>query len=116
MQVKPGYKQSEVGIIPKDWEVQCVGDAFEVRNQLRLPISQWVRERMSGVYPYYGPTSIQGWINDYRIDGKFALIGEDGDHFLKWQNQSMTLLVQGKFNVNNHAHLVFGCPFGEHRS
>ncbi len=108
MEVKPGYKQTEVGVIPADWEVSTVGDSFDICNQLRLPISQSIRERMAGPYPYYGPTSVQGWINEYRVDGKYALIGEDGDHFLKWQHQPMTLLVEGKFNVNNHAHLVRG--------
>ena len=63
---------------------------------------------MRGPYPYYGPTGVQGWINEYRVDGQYALIGEDGDHFLKWRTQPMTLLVAGKFNVNNHAHLVRG--------
>ena len=36
------------------------------------------------------------------------LIGEDGDHFLKYQTHEMTLLVDGKYNVNNHAHLIRG--------
>ncbi len=108
MEVKPGYKQTEVGVIPEEWEVEVVGEAFEIRNQLRLPISQAVRERMSGSYPYYGPTSVQGWINEYRVEGEHALIGEDGDHFLKWRDQAMTLLVTGKFNVNNHAHIIRG--------
>ena len=36
------------------------------------------------------------------------MIGEDGDHFLKFDDWSMTQLVEGKFNVNNHAHLVRG--------
>lgn len=106
--MRSGYKQTEVGVIPKDWEVEAVGDAFEIRNQLRLPLSQTVRERMVGSYPYYGPTSVQGWINEYRVEGEHALIGEDGDHFLKWRDQAMTLLVTGKFNVNNHAHIVRG--------
>ena len=26
MEVKPGYKQTEVGVIPKDWEVKPLGD------------------------------------------------------------------------------------------
>jgi type I restriction enzyme, S subunit len=106
--VPPGYKLTEVGEIPEEWEVACVGDSFEVCNELRLPISQAVRERIFGQYPYYGPTNVQGWINEYRVEGEYALIGEDGDHFLKWKNQPMTLLVRGKFNVNNHAHLVRG--------
>ena len=108
MDVKPGYKQTEVGEIPEEWAVYGVCDAFEIHDHLRLPINQAVRERMAGPYPYYGPTSVQGYINEYRVDGEYALIGEDGDHFLKWRDQSMTLLVKGKFNVNNHAHLVRG--------
>ena len=108
MELKPGYKQTEVGAIPEDWELTTVGDAFEIHNTLRFPISNAVRETMPGPYPYYGPTSIQGYINEYRVEGEYALIGVDGDHFLKWQTQPMTLLVQGKFNVNNHAHLVRG--------
>ena len=95
-------------MITEEWNVACVGDSFNVCNQLRLPISQSVRERMAGPYPYYGPTSVQGWINEYRVEGEYALIGEDGDHFLKWRSQPMTLLVRGKFNVNNHAHLLRG--------
>jgi type I restriction enzyme, S subunit len=108
MELKPGYKLTEVGVIPEDWVVSYVGESFEVCNELRFPISQSVRERMSGPYPYYGPTNVQGWINEYRVEGKYALIGEDGDHFLKWRTQAMTLLVSGQFNVNNHAHLVCG--------
>ena len=108
MGLKPGYKQTEVGVIPEDWDVKPVGEAFEICNNLRLPISGAIRESMSGSYPYYGPTSVQGYINEYRVDGEYALIGEDGDHFLKWQSQPMTQLVCGRFNVNNHAHLVRG--------
>lgn len=108
MEVKPGYKQTEVGVIPEDWEVTQVGQAFDICNNLRMPISQAVREKMTGSFPYYGPTGIQGYINEYRVDGEYALIGEDGDHFLKWQDQSMTQLIRGRFNVNNHAHLIRG--------
>lgn len=102
------YKQTEVGVIPEDWEVFSVGDAFEICNNLRLPLSAKVREKMAGVYPYYGPTRIQDFINEYRIEGEFALIGEDGDHFLKFDSVPQTQYVTGKFNVNNHAHLVKG--------
>lgn len=94
--------------IPSGWKISTVGDAFEICNNLRFPISQEERANKKGIYPYYGPTKIQDYINEYRVDGKFALIGEDGDHFLKWKDSPMTLLVEGKFNVNNHAHLVKG--------
>ena len=108
MEVGPGYKQTEVGVIPKDWTVEPVGQAFDIRNNLRLPIRQSVREKMAGPFPYYGPTGIQGYINEFRVEGEYALIGEDGDHFHKWKQQPMTLLVNGRFNVNNHAHLLKG--------
>lgn len=94
--------------IPSDWEVSTVGDAFKICNNLRLPISEEERFKIKGVYRYYGPTKIQDYINEYRLDGKYALIGEDGDHFLKWKELPMTLLVEGKFNVNNHAHIIKG--------
>ncbi|MCE2506297.1 MAG: restriction endonuclease subunit S [Nitrosopumilaceae archaeon] len=106
--VKSGYKKTEVGIIPEEWDIQQVKDSFEICNTLRLPISKNVRKKMKGSYPYYGPTGVQDHINEYRVDGEYALIGEDGDHFLKWRNQPMTLFVKGKFNVNNHAHVVKG--------
>src|SRR5690606_29980884 len=55
-----------------------------------------------------GPTKIQGYINEYRVDGEYALIGEDGDHFLKFDHVDQTQYAAGKFNVNNHAHLLMG--------
>jgi len=61
---------------------------------------------MAGTYPYYGPTGVLDNINEHRIEGKRALIGEDGDHFLKYATMPMTLMVEGKYNVNNHAHIV----------
>lgn len=106
--IPAGYKQTEVGVIPMDWEVMLVGDSFIVCNNLRLPISSKIRDGMSGSYPYYGPTKIQSYINEYRVEGEYALIGEDGDHFLKFDSVNQTQLVCGKFNVNNHAHLIKG--------
>jgi len=73
---------------------------------MRLPLSVDVRAAMSGKYPYYGPTGILSYIDEYRAEGDFALIGEDGDHFLDFQRKLQTIRVTGKFNVNNHAHIV----------
>lgn len=104
----PGYKNTVLGWIPEDWTVENVGNAFSICNNLRYPISEEERKKIPGQYPYYGPTKIQDYINEFRIDGKYVLIGEDGDHFLKWRELPMTLIAQGKFNVNNHAHLLQG--------
>lgn len=91
---------------PLGWISTTVGDACNIRNDLRLPISREERAAMSGPYPYYGPTGQLDTIAAFRLDGTFALIGEDGDHFLDVENKPQTLLVDGKFNVNNHAHVI----------
>lgn len=32
MEVKPGYKQTEVGVIPEEWEVKHLGDVFALKH------------------------------------------------------------------------------------
>jgi len=90
------------------WEVVPLKDAVSIINSLRRPISSEIRETMRGEYPYYGATGEIDRINEFRLEGHYSLIGEDGDHFLKYRIQPMTQRVFGKFNVNNHAHVVAG--------
>ncbi|MEQ9849424.1 restriction endonuclease subunit S [Pectobacterium brasiliense] len=100
--------QARIRMIPGGWSFSYVGKIFAIKNNLRKPISEEVRAKNVGKYPYYGPTKIQGYIDTYEQDGSYALIGEDGDHFLKYENKSMTQLVDGKCTVNNHAHIIEG--------
>lgn len=100
--------QARVKSIPTDWKFMPVSKAFKIRNEFRKPISDDIRSTQQGIYPYYGPTKIQDYIDTYEQDGSFALIGEDGDHFLKYKNLPMTQLVDGKCTVNNHAHIIEG--------
>jgi len=93
---------------PAGWTLTEVGKACTICDELRLPLNVDEREQMPGPYPYYGPTGILDHLNEFRLDGRYALIGEDGDHFLKYWDWPMTQLVDGKFNVNNHAHVVQG--------
>ena len=89
-----------------DYHIGEIGVEYEICNTLRKPISQAERSEMQGEYPYWGPTSILDYISEYRLDGEYAIIGEDGDHFLKYLDWDMTHLISGKFNVNNHAHVI----------
>lgn len=100
--------QARVKFVPSGWAFNYVGKAFAIKNNLRKPISEDEREKNPGVYPYYGPTKIQGYIGTFEQDGSYALIGEDGDHFLKYESHPMTQLVDGKCTVNNHAHIIEG--------
>lgn len=98
--------QAQISEIPKNWQLCKVGEALHIRNNFRKPISQEVRETMKGQYPYYGPTKIQDYISKYEQDGVYALIGEDGDHFLKYATMPQTQFIYGKCTVNNHAHIL----------
>jgi len=100
--------QGRVEFIPDGWEFIHLNKAYKIRNNLRLPISEDERLKNPGPYPYYGPTKIQGYIGSYQQNGEYALIGEDGDHFLKYRTLPMTQLVNGKCTVNNHAHIIEG--------
>lgn len=94
--------------IPKGWVASKLGQVCSIDNHLREPISQEERKKMKGMYPYYGPTKAVDFLDHFRVDGCYVLIGEDGDHFLKYDKLDMTQLVEGQFNVNNHAHLIRG--------
>jgi type I restriction enzyme S subunit len=95
-----------ISAVPPGWTLTTVGKACTIRNELRRPLAVEVRNGMKGPYPYYGPTGVLGFITEYRVEGDFALIGEDGDHFLDTESKPQTLRVSGQFNVNNHAHVI----------
>lgn len=95
-----------VSTVPDGWKLSTVGKACTIRNDLRLPLSVETRSAMQGEYPYYGPTGVLDHLNEFRAEGEFSLIGEDGDHFLDTKNKRQTVRVSGRFNVNNHAHLI----------
>ncbi len=55
MEVRPGYKQTEVGVIPEEWEVSTVSREFE--NKLGKMLDA---ERNVGVpKPYLGNKAVQ---------------------------------------------------------
>ncbi len=84
------------------WEVVKLGDVVEVLDEKRIPVSK--RDRIKGEYPYYGATGIIDYIDKYIFNEKLILIGEDG---AKWgANENSSFSVDGKYWVNNHAHVL----------
>jgi type I restriction enzyme, S subunit len=96
------------GVWPSHWRSATLREAAVIENTKRKPINETERALIPGPFPYYGPTGQLDSLCEYRLEGTYALIGEDGDHFLKYGKWSMTQLVHGKFNVNNHAHVIRG--------
>jgi len=89
------------------WPLLPLTDVVDIYDHLRQPISQTERNKRIGNYPYFGATGQVGWIDDYRQDGVFVLLGEDGAPFLD-RNKTKAYVVKGKCWVNNHAHVLKG--------
>lgn len=84
------------------WQIYKLEDICTIYDKLRKPISK--KDRVSGIYPYYGASCVQDYVNDYIFDGRYVLIGEDG---AKWgSGEDTAYIVEGKFWVNNHAHII----------
>lgn len=104
-------QQARINEIPLGWHLTRVKKAVEICNQFRKPINEEERGKIPGNYPYYGATSIVDYISTYEQDGRYALIGEDGDHFLKYKDFVQTQIVEGRATVNNHAHVIKGTAY-----
>lgn len=74
-------------------------------DKKRIPLSTMKRSKRQGSYRYYGAQGVIDYIDDYIFDGKYLLIAEDGEN-LKSKKQNIAQLAEGRFWVNNHAHIV----------
>ncbi|MEG0665251.1 restriction endonuclease subunit S [Gordonibacter sp.] len=83
----------------------CLGDVVENVDSLRIPLSSKQRKQRTGQYRYYGAQGVIDYIDDYIYDGLYLLIAEDGEN-LRSRKQPIAGLVEGRFWVNNHAHVV----------
>ena len=104
-QVPEGYKQTEIGVIPEGWNVIELREAVDFLDGRRIPIKSGDRRKMKGDYPYYGASGIVDYVNAYLFDGSYILLGEDGENILS-RNLPLAFRVDGKFWVNNHAHVL----------
>ena len=95
------------GKMPLNWSIGKVGDIIELYDSKRIPLSSRERAERQGIYPYYGATSIMDYVDDYLFDGIYLLLGEDGT-VSDSKGYPILQYVDGKFWVNNHAHIIRG--------
>ena len=67
--MKAGFKQTEVGLIPEDWEVQRLGDLFDISSSKRVFQSEW---RSSGV-PFYRARELAVLGEKGRVDNELFI-------------------------------------------
>ncbi len=95
--------------LPVGWTVCRLEDVCKIYDNQRLPINSTERQERKknarNLYPYYGATGQVDLIDEYKLDGTYILLGEDGAPFLdKFANKAY--IVTGMFWVNNHAHIL----------
>lgn len=93
--------------LPASWIKTTLEEIVEIHDNLREPVNSSERSKRHGQYPYYGATGQVGWIDDYKQDGEYVLLGEDGAPFFDPVKEK-AYLVNGKCWVNNHAHVLRG--------
>jgi type I restriction enzyme S subunit len=81
-----------------------LGDVVDIFDSRRIPLSADVRARRSGPYPYYGANGVVDHIDDYLFEGEHVLLAEDGGYW--GRGEACAYLVDGRFWVNNHAHIL----------
>lgn len=86
-----------------DWEQRKLINETVFFNQKRVPIDS--QKRQKGNYPYYGATGIIDYVEDYIFEGEYVLLAEDGANIIT-RNSPIAYQTEGRFWVNNHAHIM----------
>lgn len=96
-QKKPGLKQTEMGMIPEDWNVAKLAAVCSMKSGEGITsasIDQFSQ------YPCYGGNGLRGFATRFTHDGGYALIGRQGALC------GNVLGVEGKFFASEHAIVV----------
>jgi type I restriction enzyme S subunit len=74
MGLKPGYKQTEVGVIPEDWDLKYIENLAYITTGSRN-----TQDRVNdGLYPFFVRSQTIECINSYSFDGEAVLTAGDG--------------------------------------
>src|SRR6266404_10002981 len=97
MELRRQYKQTELGMIPDDWEVKKLAAICSMKSGegiTRANIDQFSK------YPCYGGNGLRGFTSRFTHDGNYALIGRQGALC------GNVFGVGGKFFASEHAVVV----------
>jgi hypothetical protein len=97
MNLPEGFKQTEVGVIPDDWEVKKLSDLSSMKSGEAIT-SKNIHN--ADKYPCFGGNGLRGYTSSYTHHGDFALIGRQGALCGNVQ------FVAGNFFASEHAVVV----------
>ena len=95
---KQGYKQTDIGVIPEDWEVKTSSEVASVttRNKNTQDKSD------EGVYPFFVRSQNIERIDTYSFDGEGVLTAGDGVGTGK-----VFHYINGKFDFHQRVYLIY---------
>lgn len=99
MELKKGYKQTEVGVIPKDWNIDSIKNLAIVKTG-----SKNTQDRIeNGEYPFFVRSQTVERINSYSFDGEAVLTAGDGVGVGKVMHY-----IKGKFDCHQRVYRISG--------
>jgi len=91
--------------LPEGWVDAPLSTLAANHDGRRVPVKASDRLARQGAFSYYGASGVIDTIDGYLFDGPFLLVAEDGANLLS-RSTPIAFRADGKFWVNNHAHVV----------
>jgi len=91
------FKDSPLGLIPREWEVVKLGDAFSMQAGKFLSSGNI---KNFGHFPVFGGNGLRGYTTTYTHEGEYALIGRQGALC------GNIMVASGQFYATEHAVVV----------
>lgn len=77
---KTEFKQTEIGRIPKEWEVKKLVNIFELSSGKSRPKDFFETKTQEIPYPVYGGNGILGYTNKFITEHETIVIGRVGEY------------------------------------
>ncbi len=94
--------------VPEGWDKCILKEISNCLDYKRRPLSEEERQDFKGTYPYYGAMGVVDYVLEYLFEGEFLLFSEDGVNVITEKGYPSVFLINDKFWVNNHAHILEG--------
>jgi type I restriction enzyme, S subunit len=97
VELRPGYRESEIGLIPEDWEVESIRELASITTGSK---NTQDREK-NGLYPFFVRSQTVERINSWSFDGEAVLTAGDGVGTGK-----VFHYINGKFDVHQRVYRI----------
>ena len=101
MEMRSGYKKTELGVIPEDWNVSPLRALASMKSGEGITSA---KIDQFSAFPCYGGNGLRGYTRRFTHDGEYALVGRQGALC------GNVLGVSGRFFASEHAVVVTPFP------